>query len=214
MKKIFLILTLLLLVNGCSFKNPPNKWQYNSADSFESYKNNFYYGYDTLAQKDLNKAIEDAKKSADITTLARIYLGTCAVHISVGMDDNCSNYTEIANIQELAEEKSLDAYYSFITHSIQKQQIPLLPKRYQNFARLLNEGAIQEAIEDMHEMDSISSKLLSASLVKEKLSIKDIKKVINSASFYGYKKAGLYWLEILQKRLQNKNKEKGQKTLR
>ncbi|MFT5836163.1 MAG: hypothetical protein ACI9RG_001057 [Sulfurimonas sp.] len=48
--------------------------------------------------------------------------------------------------------------------------------------------------DEILNIDKITSKLLAASLVKDKLTQSTRYEMIKSASFYGYKKSVLFWL--------------------
>ena len=124
---------LLLFLTACSFKTPINEWQYNSTNAFSSYTKNFLSSNDILAQSDLSRAIEHAKKSANLTQLGKIYLGKCALDISVGINKECKKYLEIS---EVINNQKLDAYYAFISLEIKKSSIEYLPQRYQEFTPL------------------------------------------------------------------------------
>jgi len=188
----YILLLSLILFSGCSLKTAPNQWQYKSANAFSSYTKNFLSDNHILAENDLSRAIEHAKKSADFTQLATIYLGECALNISVGVEDNCTKYT---NIQKLLHNKELDAYHSFITMSIRNEDIKLLPQHYQAFALSFNKSNFKKARTKMLQIQKETSLLLCASLLRNHLDKKTRKKIIEKASFYGYKKAVLFWLD-------------------
>lgn len=205
MKNIILFIALILLFSGCSFKSPDNAWQLKSSSAFESYTKNFLYGYINLAKNDLDRAVKHAKMSSDFTTLARIYLGECALNISVGIQDECENYITIS---EVVQDKYLDAYYAFITSTLEKKQIVFLPEIYQEFALTLQNLDINSASKEILKMNKITSKLLSAAIIKDKLSITTIQSILKSASFHGYKRIVIYWLKILQEKTIDKNEKK------
>nr|WP_321267523.1 hypothetical protein [uncultured Sulfurimonas sp.] len=190
-KAIFLTICILLL-SACSFKSPPNQWQYKSTAAFESYTKNFLSSEDALAKNDLSRAIKHAKHSANLKTLARVYLGECALNISVGIDDNCNSYKEVA---ALIDDKSLDAYFTFIT-SKSSIEVENLNKIYKNFASFVNVKDFDNAQKEIFKITKPTSKLLAASLIKDKLSIQTVDEMINIASFNGYKKSVLFWLNV------------------
>ncbi len=205
MKNIILLAIAILLLSGCSFKTPDNSWQLKSSSAFESYKKNFLYGYDRLASNDLQSAVAHAKMGADFTTLARVYLGACALNISVGIQDECKNYKALSN---LVEDQKLNAYHAFITSSLETKQIQHLPAIYQKFALSILKSDQKSANEELIKMDTITSQLLSAAIIKEKLSKTTIQSIIKSASFYGYKRAVIYWLKILKDRTTDTDEKK------
>jgi hypothetical protein len=143
-----------------------------------------------LAKNDLSRAIKHAKQSADLRMLARVYLGVCALNISVGIDDDCKDYLLIS---DLVHDKSLDAYYSFITLK-PKYLVENLSSQYRDFALAIRDKNFAKASSEILTIDKATSKLLAAALVKNKLSEATRDEMINIASFYGYKKSILFWL--------------------
>lgn len=190
MIKTALLFISLLLLSACSFKSPPNQWQYKSTAAFDSYTKNFLSANDALAKNDLSRAISHAKQSADLEMLARVYLGVCALNISVGIDDECKDYLLIS---DLVDDKSLDAYYSFITLK-PKYLVENLSSQYRDFALAIRERNFAKANSEILTIDKTTSKLLAAALIKDKLSEVTRDEMINIASFYGYKKSILFWL--------------------
>jgi hypothetical protein len=201
MKQLLLLLLISFLFLGCSFKETPNKWEYESAAAFDSYKKNFLKQKDSLAKNDLQRAIEHAKSGSDFNNLATIYLGECALHISVGIEEKCQNYLDI---KDLTTDKSLEAYYNFITATLTKEQIPLLPVIYQNYVWHVRYMEYPKAQQDIATMTKMSSKFLAAALMKENLDTKMRERMIELASYYGYKRVVLFWLEESKKWTKNK----------
>ena len=194
-----------ILFSGCSLKTPPNEWQYKSATAFNSYTQDFLADNETLAKNDLARAIKHAKKSADLTQLAKIYLGKCALNISVGINDNCKEY---ANISDLVNDNMLNAYYNFIHLSLKKEQIKYLPKNYHSFAKNLMKKDFKNANEAIFNMPKATSSFLCASLIKDNITPGSRQKILNLASYYGYKKLVLFWLRESIKRSANQDKIK------
>ncbi len=147
---------------------------------------------EALAKDNLKRAIKHAKKSADLTQLAKIYLGECALNISVGREKMCSNYEEISG---LVEDNSLDAYYNLLTLNISELKIELLPQSYQAFAHMLIENKFKKAQDEILKIQKPSSALICAALIKENIDSNTREKMIQLASFNGYKKSVLFWLE-------------------
>jgi hypothetical protein len=191
MRYVYIIFTILVF-SGCSFKTPPNHWQYKSINAFDAYTKDFLSNDDTMAKNDIKRAIAHAKQGADMTQLARIYLGKCALNISVGIEDSCKEYK---NIQELVNSKELDTYYLFLHSKLKTQDTKLLPKRYQSFAKHINAKEFTEANEDAREMQKPTSLLLTSALLKKHIDKQTIDKAISTSSFYGYKKAVIFYLK-------------------
>ena len=200
------IILVILIFGGCSFNTPPNTWKYKSINAFDAYTKDFLSQNDTMAQNDIHRAVSHAKNSADLTQLARIYLGKCALNISVGIEDNCKEYE---NIKDLINSKELDTYYSFLLSDIEKKDIELLPKRYKTFALHLQSKDYTQANKDILEMQKPTSILLSSALLKEHLDKTTIDKVLKTSSFYGYKKAIIFYLQ--KKKNITTNKEEKEK---
>ncbi|MCD6259858.1 MAG: hypothetical protein J7J31_09680 [Helicobacteraceae bacterium] len=192
----FVFLTsLLFFLSGCSFQSPPNEWQYKSSNAFESYTKSFLQDNKLLAKNDLVRAQEHARMSADLTMLARVYLGKCALNHAVGVKDSCQEYLELRSI---VEDKSLRSYYELLQNEMTKESIAHLPKRYQNFAHALRSKEYNKAFEALLSMEPISSQLIAASLLSEHLTLEQKEKILTLSSFYGYKKASLFWLEQIK----------------
>jgi hypothetical protein len=204
MIKIAFISLGLLLFSACSFKSPPNQWQYKSTTAFDSYTKNFLSANNALAKNDLSRAIKHAKQSADLKMLARIYLGECALNISVGIDDSCQDYLNIADV---VNDNSLEAYYSFITLQT-KYSIQNLNSQYKDFALLIKNKDFAKANSEILKIRKPTSKLLAASLIKDKLTQQTRHEMIKSASFYGYKKSVLFWLNEAKINTTNEDEHK------
>ena len=169
MIKILTLSLSLVLFSACSlpdFKTHPNAWQHKSANAFNSYTKNFLSNNNALAESDLKRATQHAKSSANLSSLARIYLGECALNISVGSLDNCAKYNDISN---LVNSKKLDVYNKFINNNLQKNEINLLPKNYQTFALHVANKNYNDANKDILDMKKVTSQLLSAILIKDNL---------------------------------------------
>ena len=180
MKKYSITLLIAIMLFGCSFKTAPNEWQYKSADAFSSYVKNFMQGEDVLAKNDLKRAVKHAKKSADLTSLARVYLGKCALNISVGIADRCDEYKKISN---LVDDEELFKYYTIITKT--STQNP----------------------NDILDPNRVTSVLLNGALKKDSLTNAERAHMLDISSFNGYKKAVLFWLKE-SKRDSNKKAQK------
>ncbi len=204
MRYLLSLTILFLLFSGCSFQLPANQSQFKTTNAFSSYTKNFLSNNDALAENDLQRAVDHAKKSADFNALARIYLGECALHISVGLSTKCKKYT---NIQTLIKEPMSDSYYRLIMQKIKKDDLSTLPNNYKEFASYLVKKEYNKAYSEVINMDSISSQLISASLIKESLDKQKIKQLIDIASFNGYQKSVLFWLYELEKIVTDKTEK-------
>jgi len=196
--KYIIFLLIVLIFGGCSFSTPANDWQYKSSNAFDAYTKDFLSSKDTIAINDINRAISHAKSSSDLTQLAKVYLGECALNISVGIKDECIKYQ---NIKDLVNSKELDAYYLFLRSDTNKENIKYLPQRYKDFANHLHKKDYKEANSDILDMQKVTSILLTSALLKKHIDKQTVDKTLSIASFYGYKKAVIFWLHEKQKKL-------------
>ena len=202
MIKIFFALLIIFYLNACSFKTAPNEWQIKSTTAFNSYSQNYLKANDVLAKNDLKRAIKHAKQSADLSQLGKIYLGECAFKISAGAKNECTKFKKIS---ALIHDKTLNAYYSFITLTIKPEQIDELPQRYRTFASFLIQKNFQKANSELFEIEGVTSSLLCAALMKEHLKATSRKKILKLSSFYGYKRVVLFWLHESKKYVKDKH---------
>ncbi|MDY0121868.1 MAG: hypothetical protein RBR54_07975 [Sulfurimonas sp.] len=195
MIRFVLLTSLVYFLAGCSFQSPPNEWQYKSSNAFESYTKSFLQDKQLLAKNDLVRAQEHARMSADLTMLARVYLGKCALNRAVGIEDSCQEYLEL---HSLVEDRSLRSYYALLQKEMTQESIAHLPKRYHDFAYAHTSKEYNKAFESILSMEPISSQLIAASLLGEHLTLEQKEKILTLSSFYGYKKASLFWLEQIK----------------
>jgi len=201
----YLFVMVFLFFSGCSFKPSINQWQYKSALAFNNYKKNFLSYKDILAKDDLKKAISYAKNGADIDMLSSIYLGKCALNISIGIKDKCNEYN---NIKDLVESKSQESYYAFIQKDFNNIDIENLDERYRDFAKYLSQKDYKKANEEIKNLKEPTSKLLAISLLGDKVSKQNLKEAIDLTSFYGYKKGVIYLLGRYKTKVDLKTKDK------
>ena len=195
MTKLIILILSLSMFSGCSFKSPPNQWQYKSTNAFNSYTKNFLSAHDILAKNDFKRAVAHAKVTANLHSLAKIYLGECALNISVGMEDECLKYQ---NISPTLKSQSLQAYYSLLTLNLNTHVIESLPSNYQNFATNLLNTEYKKANQELQNIDKATSKILAGALLREHIEEQSIRDIIKVSSLHGYKKSVLYWLERLK----------------
>ncbi|WP_331774802.1 hypothetical protein [Sulfurospirillum sp. 1612] len=211
MRSTILIL-FLLIFTGCSFKTTPqDMWRKNAATAFERYSDYYLKGETALASASLNSAIKNAKSSADLRPLSKIYLGTCALHIAVLIDDPCSEYKAIRDMLD-PEHSSWD-YYNMLQKNFDNITIKNLPPQYGDFVTAMQKEDFQGAFQSIQKMPKTSSLLIAASLMRKHLNESQIHEIINAASFRGYKKAVVRWLGFLKEKSSGIKKQKIDKML-
>lgn len=205
MKIKFVLLIVSLLFVGCSFKTSDKyKYRVDASNSFDSFKKYYLQGKTRLASIALKRALQNAKEGSDINSIAKIYLGECALHKAMLIQDNCSEYLQI---KELTSDKHLENYYLFIAGKFQNINISLLPESYRDFAKYLKRKNLGAAVKTLDKIKNSDSKIIAASLIKNKLSKKDIKKIIDISSSMGYKKVTARWYNFLKTKSTEKEKK-------
>ena len=197
MMKLLFTLSFLVFFISCSFVKKPNEWERKSSMSFASYVDAFLSADDYIAQNSLNRAIKHAKQSSDLDSLAKIYLGECALKSAVGIQTACEKYL---SLRELLDSKELEAYYAFLEGTILSEQLTYLPRQYKPFAMSYGAGEYEVAKKRLFEIENAASFFIAAQMMREYLDAKDREKILNRASENGYKKAILFWLDESKKR--------------
>ena len=201
----YLLIACIVLLSGCSFKQPQNRWELNAINATQAYQSNFLRSYDVAAKKDLQRAVAHAKKSANLQTLAKIYLTKCAMQVTVFEHPKCSDFIQL---QEVLQDVSLAAYKALLTRGITHNQIELLPKRYRKFAASLLQNETGKTIEAMQAIEDIHSRFIAAALIKEALDSKQIDAIINLSSHRGYDKITKAWLAYKYKKFGDEKAKK------
>ncbi|WP_373071563.1 hypothetical protein [Sulfurimonas sp.] len=196
----FSAIFFIMFFSACSFKTPPNEWQYKSVNAYESYKKNFLSSNNSLADSDLKRAVGHAKKSSNLDQLARIYLGKCAINNSVGIEDSC---TEFKELESLVDDQTMHSYYLLIVNKLTYDDIENLPDTYKSFAYSYINKDYKQAVKEMFDIQTITSKLIAANIVKSNMSVEDIEKLLEEVSFYGYKKTVVYWLKVMKTKVED-----------
>ncbi len=192
---------VLLFLIGCAGTTPPNKWQYDSSNYFEEYKNSYLKGESDLAKDFLTKALKSAKSSSNLETLASIELGRVALRLSLFKDLNLKEYKKI---EPLIDSKELKAYARLLSKSLTPKDIKNLPKRYQRFAKAYLDGDFTKAKSEIKKLKNPLSKMVAGALIKSHLDDETISDIVDSISFYGYKVAVIRWLKFWRDKTKNR----------
>ena len=198
MKYIFLL--FILIFTGCSFKTPPDQWRADANSAAMQYQQNYLKDNLALAQKDYERAIEYAKTSAFIDTLARIELTRCALKIMHGKQQSCK---ELKDYSSVSKDPAIGAYQAMLEKNLSQNDLSNLPKRYRAFAKAFKQNNTAKSIEAMKQIDNPTSRLLAGALVRQNLTAKDVQQLIDMASYHGYKKSVMFWLEYKSSRFED-----------
>ncbi len=178
-------------------KAPPDRWKTDTSNAFESYREYYLQGNSRLAATELKRAIKEAKRSADLEPLARIYLGECALHAAVLIDDQCNDYLRISAM--LGTEKELEAYYLMLQKKMNAVDETMLPRQYRAFVKNIKINDFKTAFSNLKNMPESSSKLIAAALMKDQLDKNMLAYIVDQASFRGYKQSVIAWLRFSKK---------------
>lgn len=193
----YLLLIALFFILGCSTKSPINNWQYQSVNSYKNFERYFLENRMNLASIELDRARSYASQSADLRTLARIELSSCALHVSVLFEYNCPRYDAL---KDLIDDKDLDSYASFLSDPLHVKEVSKLPAQYRSFAQSLSSSELSHINTKIQSISPLSSQMIAAALAQDHLNHKSIEKIITSASHHGFKYAVIRWLDFsLQK---------------
>ena len=193
MIKVILLACTLIFLSACSTSTPKNDWQIQSVNAYESHQKHFLQNDDSLSNIDHKRAIKYAKQSSDLTTLATIHLSECALHVSVLEEDSCQEYL---SLEPLVKDDKLHSYYLFLQNNYNQNDIKNLPSKYRTFATYKLQKNYVAAQKEILASDDIISKMIMGSLMKDSLHVSAVKSIIYKASFYGYKKSVISWMEF------------------
>lgn len=190
---------LVMFIAGCSiqFNQPKNAWQVKAVSAFQNYQKYYLEGRIVLADSERRKAISQAKQSAKLETLARVYIADCAIQAAVLNPSDCALYLEVRPLVKVAE---LEAYYHLLTGQLKASEIDKLPPQYQSFGEIWISGKTSKLTETVLSISPLESQLVAASIAKEQLSLASIRSLIKATADFGYKLASIRWMAYLAER--------------
>lgn len=184
----------IAFLSSCSLQQPLNAWQYKSVTAFEKYQQYYLENHTILADSERKKAITFAKQSAHLNTLARVYLGDCAIQHAALNPSKCIEFQEVSS---LVKDTELNAYFDLLTGNLTSSQIPKLPQRYQAFARAYLKHNPKMLRDEIMLIPEVSSRLIAASLVKSQLDLETLRTLIDQTAVRGYQLASIRWMTYL-----------------
>ena len=185
----------LLLLSACGSAGPPvPDWKTDAVDFIERYKKHALLGEHAVAERFFQRALHATGGAGQISETARLWLVRCATRRANLLDDDCSEYAELAKLETSAEDR---AYYQFVTLKWSELDAAKLLPQYVRLvqsdpARLNTQVA---AIEDP------LSRLLAASLVTQRGQADHATLVVamETASSQGWRQPLLTYLKLLEK---------------
>ena len=192
----FKVISLLFfaLLSACSFQQPQNAWQYKAVTAFEKYQDYYLENRAILADSERKKAINFAKQSAHLNTLARVYLGDCAIQFAALNKSDCSAYQKVA---PLIDDPELSAYFHLLSGQLSQTDISQLPENYRGFARTLLQKSTARLQDEILLIPELTSRLIAASIAKPSLNLNIIRTLIDQTALRGYQLASIRWMTYL-----------------
>lgn len=198
MKRTACLLSLFLLLGGCSSKPTPG-WIVMGNQQLESFKQHFLTGgQPDVAERHFRKALEEIKKSGDLDLLGKAWLTRMALEVAVLSEMDKGDYGKFAAALPVPENRN---FYLFLKGDPTAVDGSLLPAQYRSFLKALQEGdtvKVEKAVAAM--TDDPLSQLIAAglSLRRHPESEAILQTAVSTASRNGWKRALLVWLERLR----------------
>ena len=166
-------------------------WQYKTHNSYKSFEKYFLKYKLDLAAIELKRAREYASQSADLSTLAQIELSACALKVALLEPYTCERFD---TLEVLANSEKLSAYKHFLQNRLSEEEVSDLPKQYRAFAQARLDEANGQMQVEVSKIAPLTSKMISASLMQDRLTLKTREEILNEISFHGYTYGTIAWL--------------------
>ncbi len=185
--------TGLLLLSACGSGGPPvPDWKTDSVDFIERYKKHALLGENTLAERYFQQALRATGGAGRISETGRLWLVHCATRRASLLEDDCSEYEELAKSETSAEDR---AYFQFVTLNWSALDASKLPAQYVGLVKADSARTNPQiaAIEDP------MSRLLAASLVtlRGQADYATLVLAMETASAQGWRQPMLMYLKLL-----------------
>jgi len=188
----------LLLLCGCAGKSVP-EWRTASFSHLERYKSDFLSGKDTTAEFHFQKAIEEIKRSGDLSLLMTAYLTRSALRIAVLETPDHREYLEIAKANPAGADRQKN-YYLLLAGSFDSLQREHLPPSYQDLAAALERGDREEISGSVHRIRDDLSRLIATGLAVSYRGEDEalLTGAVDLASVHGWRRPLLIYLDRLK----------------
>lgn len=190
-----MILAYLLILTACGSSGPPvPDWKSDSVDFIERYKKYALLGENTLAERYFQQALRATGGAGRVSETGRLWLVHCATRRASLLDDDCSEYVDLARIETSAEDR---AYYQFVTLDWSGLDASKLPAQYTGLVKA-DAARINTQIATI--VDPLS-RLLAASLVtlRRQADHATLILAMETASTQGWRQPLLTYLKLLEK---------------
>lgn len=194
MKRGF-VLAGLLLLTACGSGGPPvPDWKSDSVDFIGRYKKHALLGENTLAERYFQQALRATGGAGRVSETGRLWLVHCATRRASLLDDDCSEYADLAKVETSTEDR---AYYQLVTLNWSGLDAARLPAQYA--ALVKSEPARINA--QIAAIEDPLSRLLAASLVtlRGQADHATLVLAMETASAQGWRQPLLTYLKLLEK---------------
>lgn len=196
--RIMVYLMSLVMVTACGSGGPAvPDWKSDSVELIERYKKHALLGEITLAERYFQQAIRATGGAGRVSETARLWLVRCATRRASLLDDQCTEYAELARIETRPEDR---AYYQFVMLDWGNLDPAKLPPHYAALTR--DEPAKVNA--QIAAIADPLSRLLAASLTTLRKQADRATWTIaaETSSDQGWRQPLLTYLKLLEKQAQ------------
>jgi predicted small lipoprotein YifL len=193
--KPLLALACLILLTACgSGGPPPPDWKTDAADLIERYQKHALLGENILAERYFQQAVAATGGAGRVAETARLWLVRCATRRAMLIDDACSGYAELADIEPNAADQ---AYYQFVTLRWEAVDAGLLPSQHRDLVR----APAAKRHETLSRIVDPLARLLDASLLvmRQEADAATLALAAETASAQGWRQPLLTYLKLQEK---------------
>jgi hypothetical protein len=196
MNKWFCLLSLILLLAGCSSKPTP-VWIASGHRYLETFTQDYLTGRaPPITEIHFRNAVEEIKKGGDADLLGKAWLTRMALQVAALAEMEEGDYPKIEAAQSIPTNHN---FYLFLRGNATAVDVSLLPQSYRPFWTTFRSGDSAKAAVAIAAIKDPLSRLIAAGLaVRHRLENETIlQTAVETASRNGWKKALLAWLERL-----------------
>ena len=191
MKTLLMLAGVLLLAACGSGGPPPPDWKSDAADLIERYQKHALLGENLLAERYFQQAVAATGGAGRVAETARLWLVRCATRRAMLIDDDCSEYAELARFEPDAADV---AYHRFVTLRWDALDTGLLPARHRDLVR----APADKRPAVVASIDDPLARLLDASLLvmRQEADAATLALAAETASARGWRQPLLTYLKL------------------
>ncbi len=183
----FLIIAGVVWLGGCGGKTT-HAWKGQTQSYFERYQKMMLKGESLQAEYYLKDSLKEAKNSPDITTLAKIYLGACAMEKAMMRQSGCASFL---SVEALIADPKLSAYKKMLLGETVGQSTLL--GKYEALYEVRSDK--EAALGELKSLDTIYAKAVGAAVIKDAGAVSEAlcRYMVDEASSQSMKGLMLLW---------------------